>query len=361
MDASRKETVFISRAGSDNAIARTIAKIVIDAGYDVILQDHDFVHRHIISSMHHALIDADRVVALVSPAYLKSDNCESEWAAALYGDLLNNKRRLILLLIEYCDPGGLLGPIWYTDIASVRDDPPRLARAVLDALAEASTPVTHGHVPVPLHSGPLVDPETVLPPPDFTGREHELAQIDQFFRGGSDAVAVHGLPGTGKSLVARAYASAHRDRYAAVGWLAASSESAFIDGLVQLGLHGETKPARVLERRAYAEKVLSTDLSRDGKPILLVLDDLVDEQLLRTWRPRAGAHLLITSRDSAWPHEIRSVPLERGREPTHCATSGCMPPATISRSLMPPHSRQRSETCRSRYHTPQRIFGTRAP
>ena len=44
-----------------------------------------------------ALASGARVIAILTPAYLNSDNCMAEWSHTLVGDPLNRKRRLIVL------------------------------------------------------------------------------------------------------------------------------------------------------------------------------------------------------------------------------------------------------------------------
>ena len=73
-----KAQFFISRAGTDAQFAAVIGRILEDAGYRVILQQWDLANRNFMEAMHAALESGARVVALLSPAYFKSDHCMAE-------------------------------------------------------------------------------------------------------------------------------------------------------------------------------------------------------------------------------------------------------------------------------------------
>jgi hypothetical protein len=95
---------LISRAGADREIAIRIAEILSGAGYEITLQDLTFGHQGFMSRTQDALESDASVVALLSPDYLKSDNCLAEWQGALTGDPLNRKQGLIALRVRGVDP-----------------------------------------------------------------------------------------------------------------------------------------------------------------------------------------------------------------------------------------------------------------
>jgi hypothetical protein len=117
-DASNR-TIFISRAGADKDLAVRIAAILEGTGYKTVLQDKDFGHTSFMAKMHDALASDARVAALLSHEYEKSDYCAAEWQAAIAGDPLNRKERLIVFRVSDCTPGGLLSPIPYVDLVHI--------------------------------------------------------------------------------------------------------------------------------------------------------------------------------------------------------------------------------------------------
>jgi DNA-binding SARP family transcriptional activator/tetratricopeptide (TPR) repeat protein len=146
--------------------------------------------------------------------------------------------------------------------------------------------------------------------PSFTGRERELAALEQAFGGGSATAAIYGMGGIGKSALAREYARRSRERYALVWWLRAETEPELIDGLVQLGSTLVPNLEKAHDRRSAAEHVVSNVLGGFTKPILLVFDNLEHERLLRTWRPQGSAHALVTSRHAAWSSDVQAIGLD---------------------------------------------------
>lgn len=134
-DPAPKGTLFLSRAGADEAVAAQIGRLLEEDGYSVVLQQWDFKNRSFVDAMHDALLSDARVVALLSPDYLASDYCAAEWQGAIATDPLNRKGRLIVLRIAECTPAGLLAGFAYWDLVPVRNDPATLADVVRRAVS----------------------------------------------------------------------------------------------------------------------------------------------------------------------------------------------------------------------------------
>ena len=129
ISADNGETLFfISRSGTDAHFAAVIGSILEDAGYRVILQQWDLANRNFMEGMHAALESGARVIALLSSAYFKSDHCLAEALNTIGHDPLNKKRRLIVMRIAECTPGGLFTALAYWDLVPVRHDASRPAR-----------------------------------------------------------------------------------------------------------------------------------------------------------------------------------------------------------------------------------------
>ena len=78
---------FISYTGADQAWAEWIAETLERAGHSTVLQTWDFrPGENFIERMNKALADAERVVAVLSPAYFRSEYARDEWTAALVRD-----------------------------------------------------------------------------------------------------------------------------------------------------------------------------------------------------------------------------------------------------------------------------------
>lgn|GEM_PF-5802091 len=154
--------IFISRASADTDVSEQIARILEVAGYDVTVQQRDFASRNFIAAMDAALVGDARVVALLSPDYLQSDYCRAEWTNAIATDPLNRKQRLVVLRIAPCQPEGLLAGIAYHDLVPYRDDPSRLAAAVIGSVREGRDPGAPAEPRAP--SPPSPTPPVPAPP-----------------------------------------------------------------------------------------------------------------------------------------------------------------------------------------------------
>lgn len=303
-----RKSLFISRAGADADFAAALGAILESAGYDVTLQQWDFANRNFVERMHAALAEGSRVVALLSPEYLRSEHCQAEWQNAIADDPLNNTSRLVLLRVAECEPVGLLSGLAYWDLVPIREERALLREIVLDAVREERRDAAPSG---PYWRAPrsVVDAEAIRPVPNFSGREEELATIAASLSSDDAIVAVHGLGGVGKTSIAREYAWRSREGYSVIWWLSAQTEDAIIDGLLRLGTMFVRGLEQIADRRAAAQRVTSAILSGFPKPVLLIFDNLEDEALLRVWRPRTGARTLVTSRNAAWNVNVTPIPL----------------------------------------------------
>jgi len=156
-------------------------------------------------------------------------------------------------------------------------------------------------------------------PTHFSGREDELAAIDEAFArspGRSAVVAVIGMRGIGKTTLAAAYAERRRDRYRATWWIRAHSEPLMRADLVALGVRlGWSHPE---EREDLALSAVMERLIYENADVLLIYDNAIDADSLAAYLPRGGAaRVLITSnfhafRGLAEPLEINLWPEDTG-------------------------------------------------
>jgi tetratricopeptide (TPR) repeat protein len=299
---------FISRASADAAFAAVVGEILTEAGHGVVLQQWDFANRNFMERMHAALADGTRVVALLSPEYLRSAHCQAEWQNAIASDPLNTESRLIVLRVAECEPVGLLSGLAYWDLVPVADNRSLLRDIVLDAVRKDRERAASG----PYWRAPrsILDGEAVRPVPGFSGREPELTTLASNLSRDGAITVVQGLGGVGKSAVAREFAWRNREEYSVIWWLNAETEDGIVEGLLRLGSLFVRGLDRHADRRAAAQQVINSMLGGFAKPVLLVFDNLDDERLLHAWRPRTGSRVLATSRNAAWGADVAVVPLQ---------------------------------------------------
>jgi hypothetical protein len=108
---------FVSYTSADRAWAEWIAWQLEAEGYTVVVQAWDFVPgRSWIHEMQQATSTAERVVAVLSAAYLESEHGESEWQVFQAKDPLGKRGLLLPVRVGEVDPPGLLKTRIYVDL-----------------------------------------------------------------------------------------------------------------------------------------------------------------------------------------------------------------------------------------------------
>ncbi|MFL6197625.1 MAG: toll/interleukin-1 receptor domain-containing protein [Thermoanaerobaculia bacterium] len=129
------ENVFISYSHADRPWAEWIAWILEEAGHSVVLDIWDFrPGEHFVLEMDRAAAGTGRTIIVLSENYLRSEYTQPEWAAAFAEDPSGERRKLIPIRVEPCQPRGLLRSIIYVDLVGLGEEDARLA--VLGAFSE---------------------------------------------------------------------------------------------------------------------------------------------------------------------------------------------------------------------------------
>ncbi len=115
--AAKRCDFFVSYTAADRAWAEWIAWQLEKEGLTTCLQAWDFrPGSSFPQEMHEALRRADRMIAVLSPAYLASQYATSEWQTMYRDDPLGTKRRLVPVRVEPCEPEALLGSFVWIDL-----------------------------------------------------------------------------------------------------------------------------------------------------------------------------------------------------------------------------------------------------
>ncbi len=232
-----------------------------------------------------------------------------------------------MLRVEECAPRGMLRALAYTSLVqtlAINDVAQRdqaLRHVVLKAtgLAEEGQGENTGIPSSPHWPLTQVLHPDIAPVPSFTGRDAELADIAAaLWNGGTAALtgspaatALSGLGGVGKSALAREYAWRERERYRGVWWLRAEERATLLGDLIDLGARFIPGLAEVPGREAAARATLDfIAQTPSDKPWLLVYDNAANPASLEKLTPRAGAHVLVTSRWQDWHGRARELPLD---------------------------------------------------
>jgi hypothetical protein len=128
------KTFFVSYATADEAWASWVAWVLEEAGFSVVLQAWDFrPGSNFMLDIQRALQQAERIIVILSPAYVESDYASAEWAAGVATDPTGIARKVVPVRVERCEPPGLLRAITYIDLVDQHDE--ELARKkLLDGL-----------------------------------------------------------------------------------------------------------------------------------------------------------------------------------------------------------------------------------
>ncbi|MFI5012394.1 MAG: tetratricopeptide repeat protein [Hyphomicrobiales bacterium] len=297
---------FISRRGAGAAMAQEVAEVLTDAGYSVFVQDRDIAPGiNFIAAIHEALKRCRHFIALLTKDYDASEFTLMELtnfmaAAARAG----GERRLVVLRIEDCTPGGVLAGHVFTDLVGIDD--PRERRQRILAAAEGR---------------PALAPRELkifenVPPRDhnFTGRDKRLAELhrllaDAHHPAAITQAAIHGLGGIGKTSLAAEYAHRYADAYAGVWWAPAEQRTLLVSSLAALAGRIEPRLAQEPDQGKAARAGLAR-LGRFATPFLLVYDNVETPDTLRDLVPSTGARALVTSRWTDWGGQAAEVKID---------------------------------------------------
>jgi tetratricopeptide (TPR) repeat protein len=344
---------FVSYTQADERWASWIAWHLQDQGYDVILQAWHFLPgADFVVKMQEALARSERVIVVVSPDYLNSPFGHAEWGHAFAKDPEGKKGMLVPVLVRETELPPFLATRIHIRLAGVADSD--AARGLLldgvrtgpripsDRPVFPGERAGSGEPSVPQIGYPGALPAVWnLPHPrnrNFTGRRSLLHDVRARLTAGTlpaSTVALHGLPGIGKTQAAREYCYLYASEYDLVWWVDAQQRATLALGLLAL--------ARELKVPADAEGEGGGD--RDPRPQaallaelakrrrwLLVLDDADGPEAVRHYLPSAGdGHVLITSSNPNWlqvasPAPVLPMTADESRE-LLCRRSGRDEPA----------------------------------
>jgi tetratricopeptide (TPR) repeat protein len=312
---------FISYTGADQAWAEWIADTLERAGRRTVLQAWDFrPGENFLRRMDEALAEADRVLAVLSPAYFRSEYACDEWTAALVRER-GQPDRLLPVRVVVCELPPLLANRIYLDLAGL--DEHAATQRLLAGIAPGRVRPA-GKLPFPGPSGQRSERTTQFPGrrptifqvpprnPNFTGQGGLLQAVRQQLAAAAasavvQAEAIHGLGGVGKTQLVIEYAHRYAADYDLVWWIPAEQPVAIAGRLAALARRLELRELPSLDEQVL---VLFDELAQRDR-WLLVYDNAEDPADLDAVRPPAGGgHVLVTSRNPAWGGIGASVRLD---------------------------------------------------
>jgi tetratricopeptide (TPR) repeat protein len=309
------EDIFVSYTSSDREWAEWIRLELEELGR--VAHVHEWEIKggdDIYGWMQMRLDGADRVLCVVSDAYLKAPFSTLERNAALWRMAKDKPGFVLLVVVEPCTLPTLSDHLRRCELYGVPKDAARLRfRQFIEAPLKPEAVAFPGKVFA-------VSNILVRVPAHFLGRDEDIKRIDEALNLGEGRVAIavlHGMRGVGKTTLAAAYAERRRDAYRATWWIQAQTESSMRADLVSLGirLRWVTSEEQELALAAVRER-----LRHEGEGLLLIYDNAIDAASVRRYLPEGGAaHVLVTSNAHAWrgiaaPVEIKVWPKGVGAE-----------------------------------------------
>jgi tetratricopeptide (TPR) repeat protein len=311
---------FVSYTSADRAWAEWIAWQLEAERYAVVVQAWDFTPGHDWAhEMHQATSKAERVVAVLSAAYLQSGHGEVEWRAFYAKDPSGERGLLLPVRVGEVEPPGLLTTRTYVDLVGrdatsaraallaaargARGKPaeePEFPGAQRAAASATEAPRFPGELP-PLWSVPF------HPNPFFTGRDLLLAELQARLHAADvpvRRVVLVGLGGVGKTSVAVKYVYARHSNYDLVWCVNGDQPASLLADLAalaaQLGLDADApQEAQAAALRGWLER---------HQRWLLVLDNVEDTQQVAELLPRSsGGQVILTSRTGTGWEPLASV------------------------------------------------------
>jgi hypothetical protein len=321
---------FVSYTSADRAWAEWIAWQLETEGYNVIVQAWDFTPGNDWAhEMRHATATAERVVAVLSAAYLRSAQGEAEWRVFYAQDPGGERGLLLPVRVDKVDPPGLLKTRIYVDLV---DRDAISARTTLLAAARGARGKSSQEPEFPgdrraagsATEAPRFPAE--LPPvwnvpfhpnPFFTGRDLLLAEVNNMLTApevASRRVVLTGLGGVGKTQLAVEYAYQYQADYDLVWWIRGEQPASLLGNYAALGAQPPLTAELRLSQDTSQEAVVTavrTWLEHHHR-WLLVLDNVEKPQSASELLPRnAAGHVLLTSRaETGWERLADHLPVE---------------------------------------------------
>ncbi|WP_281048083.1 ATP-binding protein [Streptomyces himastatinicus] len=146
------------------------------------------------------------------------------------------------------------------------------------------------------------------------GRSRELTALRERFEREPDAgtvrVVMSGFGGIGKSSIARLYAHRYRDAYEFVWWIPSDTREDVLAAYRRMVAEERQETGAASEEETLAQ--IGSRLAHLGPRLLLIYDNVADREQLQGLLPACdGAHVLTTTRDSAWAAAESGLVVER--------------------------------------------------
>ncbi|MFF9345997.1 FxSxx-COOH system tetratricopeptide repeat protein [Streptomyces sp. NPDC014734] len=300
------QTVTISFAGFNRAWAAWIGDRLERRGVSVVQQRWDPpVEIPLEEALRDLMLARGQVLVILSDWYFQlGPRSHEEWNRALREVVAPDPERFAAVSVTTSALPGATSVLAAADLTHVGAD--EAERRLLTRLGLPADPLPE---PAEDRAGPRYPADTPevwggVPRRNtrFTGREELLNQTYRALQdagSGAGVVALHGMPGVGKTQLAAEYVYRFGPEYDVVWWVPADRRALYRQKLAELA------PELGLSTGAeYGERLRAVrDALRRGEPHshwLLVLDGADEPEQIWDLVPTGPGHVLITSRNPEW-------------------------------------------------------------
>ena len=306
-EMSGKRDFFISYNKADQQWAEWIAAVLEGKGYSTYIQAWDFCPGgNFVLDMQNASGDSERFIAVLSDAYMNSEYCQPEWAAAFTKDPNGKKRLLIPVRVSDIRPAGLFAAIIYIDLFGKNEK--EAENTLIEGIATADIPrdrpssfpgaaATAAKVrfpgSLPFHNLPYI--RNIY----FTGRAQILDDMNTAFKIENNVSLTQSLTamgGLGKTQLAVEYAYRHAPEYDCIWWVLAENDSTVLADYKRFAVRKELLKPEQQDPDIIIATVL--DWLDNNSDWLFIYDNAGEITGTTPWWPRNNkGHILITTRN----------------------------------------------------------------
>jgi WD40 repeat protein len=252
--STRLVDFFVSYTNSDRAWAEWIAWQLEAVGWTTLLQAWDFrPGTDFVYQMQHAVQQADRTIAVVSPAYFGSQFGEAEWRVAFAKDPTGERGFLVPVRVQHCHPPGLLATRVYVDLVGLDEAAARegLLAGVRKGRGRPSTPpefpgIGTGHAPELRPPPAFPGPASTSPVAAASIRSYHLGMEDNDVRASATGEFVEHSEQKNRQAIP-----------AEVNWIPLKAASRFMDPIVDMNAAGNIVAAKSGSPRALVYDVVA--------------------------------------------------------------------------------------------------------
>jgi hypothetical protein len=308
--------IFVSYTSSDRDWAFWIAKALEGLGHTPHVHEWEIKGGEDIYAWMQKRHDAaEHVLCVVSDEYMKAPYSSLERNAALWEAAAKRPGFVLLVVVKPCTLPTLSDHIRRCELYGLPEDA---------AGVRFRNFMTAPHAPETVAFPGKVFAVSNIPirvPAHFMGRDDSLRAIEENLKrdaGRMAIVALHGLRGVGKTMLAAAYAEKHSSDYRATWWIRSDTREAMRADIVALGVR--LKWVEPDEKEEPALGQVMDRLRHEGEGVLLIFDNAPDAAAVKPFLPPGGvAQMLVTSNSPTWrgvaePVAIRLWPKEIGAD-----------------------------------------------